>query len=870
MKTERWRRAFALAACLSLCIPSLAQADARTEARRAFRRGMQLVDEGKYREGIEFLERAYDTLPHPNVLYNLALAYMYAGDLELASSYLQRYIEDAPAGDAEEAERLLKTVETKLAEQRGAKPQAPVATAAQPQQATAEEDTVSAIRNAASEIEQIAKAAGSDNLEQRANTLRATADKLEQERAAEKAADQSDAPQESAAAPVARAPAEKRQADQGAYEEQVVSASRFAESPVDAPNATAIVTAQDIRLTGITSVAELIRRVAGVEVNTVAPSHAELSIRGLNRRTSNKVLFLIDGRPLRQDLLGTTYPELLPLSVEDIERIEVIRGPASALYGADAFSGVVNIIMRAPGTGDSYVGGGFGNHGQRRAVAGFTGKSGPVAYRLGAGFIQAYNAVLAAGGNRVDVAPLNDNPDFATDRVWVNGEVRYDLARQTTLTLGGALVDGDLTVQGLSRLGQVTLNDTLQSQSYVSLTTPIGLRLGSFWNRFDGNAGSSVISPNGIDLYSFGTIQDIVDTTLEWSGEANWPVAQRFTVGAGYRYKSIRDWSWMDQDQTQNHYAVYLQDVIQVTEELKFQLSARMDRHPLLSSLQFSPRGSIVYRFVEGQSLRVSAGRAFRGPSFMESYLDVQNGAPIRAVSARGIGNRDLAPESITSYELGYTNQASDFFALEANAYMNLVKDLILFTDVDTFTISDFADPASDLSKFAPTSASFPVSSLAFENEDATYRQLGGELGARVFPVDGLDVYTNYSVHDTRPNDRTKVDAARANEQQTSVHKVNAGLQYRARFGLDTSVDVHWFSKQLWVEQVTDLQRGVVFASFDQPAFVLVNGRLGYRLLSDRLEVGVVGTNLAFQHKRQHPFGQPLDTRVLGTAKLRF
>jgi iron complex outermembrane receptor protein len=870
MKTEPWRKALALAACLSLCIPSLALADARTEARRAFRRGMQLVDEGNYREGIEYLERAYDTLPHPNVLYNLALAYMYAGDLELASSYLQRYIDDAPADDAEEAERLLKTVEARIAEQRGNKPPPPVV--GPDVGATAPpEDAVSAIRDAAEEIDQIAKAAGSENLGQRATILRATADSLEHartEQAARATAEASKAPGTAAPAPTRKE--QQKQADEGAYEEQVVSASRFAESPVDAPNATAIVTAQDIRLTGLTNVGELIRRVAGVEVNTVAPNHAEVSIRGMNRRTSNKVLFLIDGRPLRQDFLGTTYPDFLPLAVEDIERIEVIRGPASALYGADAFSGVVNIITRAPGTGDSFVAGSVGNHGQRRAAAGFTGKSGPVNYRVGAGFIQADSSVRAVGKNRVDIQPLSDSPEVSTDRVWVNGELRYDVARRTALTLGGGLVDGDHTVQGLSRLGQVTIDDSLQSQTYASLTTPIGIRLASFWNRFAGNAGSSVVAPNGVDLYSFGTTQDIVDTTLEWNGELDWPVPQRITVGGGYRYKSIRDFTWLDRDHSQNHFALYLQDVIQVTNQLKFQLSARMDRHPLLSSLQFSPRGSIVYRFVEAQSIRVTAGRAFRGPSFLESYLQVENGAPIRGVSAWGIGNLDLAPESITSYELGYTNQASDFFALEANGYFNLVTNAILFSDVNEFTLADFADVRNRLSKLDPNSASFPISTLGFENEDATYRQIGGELGARLFPVDGLDVYANYSINDTRPNDPKKVDAARADEQQTSLHKVNGGVQFRTKFGLDSSVDVHWFSKQVWVEQITDLQRGVVFATFDQPSFILVNGRLGYRILNERLELGVVGTNLAFQHKRQHPFGQPLDTRVLGTAKLRF
>ena len=140
----------------------------------------------------------------------------------------------------------------------------------------------------------------------------------------------------------------------------------------------------------------------------------------------------------------------------------------------------------------------------------------------------------------------------------------------------------------------------------------------------------------------------------------------------------------------------------------------------------------------------------------------------------------------------------------------------------------------------------------------------------RVFPVEGLDVYTNYSIHETTPTDKSKVDPARAKEQQTSLHKVNGGIQYRSRFGLEASVDVSWFSSQRWIEQVTDLERGVRWQRYDQPSFTNVNGRLGYRLFADRLELGVVGTNLALQDKRMHPLAQPIDTRVMGTAKVRF
>jgi hypothetical protein len=135
--------------------------------------------------------------------------------------------------------------------------------------------------------------------------------------------------------------------------------------------------------------------------------------------------------------------------------------------------------------------------------------------------------------------------------------------------------------------------------------------------------------------------------------------------------------------------------------------------------------------------------------------------------------------------------------------------------------------------------------------------------------VEGLDIYTNYSIHDTSPTDESKVEAARANEQQTSLHKVNSGIQFRSWFGLEAAVDMSWFSDQLWIEQVVDIN-GIRWQEYKQPSFIMVSARLGYRLFRDRLELGVAGTNLAFQDKRQHPLGQPIDTRVLGTAKVRF
>jgi iron complex outermembrane receptor protein len=834
----------------------IALADERTDARREFRAGMQAVADGKYDEGIAHLESAYDTLPHPNVLYNIGLAHMYAGRADEAISYFERYKETAPPSDAAEIDVLI----TNLRGKSEAVAQADAAST----EGAGQSDAASAIEAAAREVRRMAEETHNEALKHQAEDLEATAKAL---RAGQPMPDQTAKPvTPEKIKPPDVTNEQKQGAREGMYEEQVVSASRFAQSPLDAPNATAIITAQDIRMSGLTNLTDLLRRVAGMEITAVTPNHAEVSIRGLNRRTSNKVLFLVDGRSHRLDFIGTSWFNQLPIPLESVERVEIIKGPASALYGADAFSGIINVITRKPGEGKPYISGSYGTNNFARGVASFTGRNGKLAYRFSTAYTQTDNAVVPAGTERIDIKPVTDTPDRARQSAVMDGQLTYDLAKNASVELGTNGVYGDTVVQGLSRLGQVTSYNSLQYRVYNTWNLPLGFKLASWWDHTDANSGPSSITPGAIDVLGVGLKQDIVDLDVAWSGRFKLLVPQNLTVGGGYRYKRI-EWEWIDGVRKQNHFGAYVQDVIELHKKVTLQIGARVDHHPLLSSLQFSPRGSLVYRFLEQQSLRLSIGRAFRGPSFLESYTELQNGAPQRGATGLGLGNDKLAPESIVSYELGYQNQASDYFALEANVYYNTVKNLLLFNDIEQFTLQEYGG-TNQRAQYDPSVQAFPFSSITYQNSPQDYRQLGAELGVRVYPVPGFDIYANYSIHDTSPIQ--KVDPVRAAEQQTSMHKVNAGVQYRARFGLDLSADVSYTSPQVWLEQVTDPGRGVKFETFKVEQFTMVVARIGYRLWNDQLELGIVGTNLAFQHKQQHPFAQPLDTRVYGTAKLRF
>jgi iron complex outermembrane receptor protein len=338
----------------------------------------------------------------------------------------------------------------------------------------------------------------------------------------------------------------------------------------------------------------------------------------------------------------------------------------------------------------------------------------------------------------------------------------------------------------------------------------------------------------------------------------------------GYRFKEI-EWSWLrDGLQTQNHGAVFLQDTLSFGEWVDVVLSARADLHPLLN-VQFSPRGSVVIHPAAGNSIRITGGTAYRSPTFTESYVLVPQSTPLRGIGAFGSGNPSLNPERIVSIELGYMNQMTEYFTLELNGYYNLVFDQITLTRNQVFRLTDYVNgntiAGARAGYYDPYDAYILTTGL-FENQPQQFQQLGGELGLRVFPVEGLDLYANYAIHQTWPFGGAA--GPYDDDARTSTHMVNAGAQYRAPFGLDLSVDFSWQSEQVWFEQLLDPVRGIIFGRFPLRSYAILNARVGWRLFDDQLELAVVGTNLVDPGHREHPFGQPIDTRFMGFVTVRF
>ncbi|MGH7435683.1 MAG: TonB-dependent receptor plug domain-containing protein, partial [Polyangiaceae bacterium] len=536
-----------LALSAALLVSQVARADERTEARAHFKKGMAAIGDGHYETGIEELKAAYDILPHPNVLFNIARAYVDVGDLENAVDYYKRYLEGSPK-DRDEVAQVVASLEARIRRQQAQL----VETQVQTPQGPGPGALPGAHPGAPGASGARAPGAGVPS---------------------------TGAPVPGGAPEPAAASAGGALKTEQVFEETVVTASRAAQSPLDAPNSTSIITAQDIRLSGITKIPELLRRLAGVDIMEVTGAQTEVSLRGFNQRLSNKVLVLVDGRSVYIDLLGATLWPALTVSIEDIERIEVVRGPGSALYGADAFNGVINIITKAPGTSGSGFNAGFGETNATHATVWTSGRDGPTAYRVSAGY-EYYPRWSRQVTSTSTVQTAVPDQDTSMKGARLDAEVTREVGTDTTVGVQGGYEDGFFEI-----LGEGPINDQIITGNVTDATLFLHskhVELRAFWNH---NAGtnSNDAAPVGQSLLPASFVNDTVDGEAQYVAqfETGSGIVHDLHVGAAYRLKAIR-WSYIRDEPPENHAGVFLHDEVKLGSRAAIVGDYRADYVPYL------------------------------------------------------------------------------------------------------------------------------------------------------------------------------------------------------------------------------------------------------------------------------------------------
>lgn len=832
MQRATWHRGW----LLLLLVPGLALADARVEARKRFRAGMGLIADGRYDDGIAQLLEAYSIKPHPSVLFNVARAYESSGRLAEAVAYYRRYLDTRPP-DAPQVRPLLAKLEARLpgAEEKEEPPAR--APPKEPKSAAIDEASLKRLE---------------------ALTLR-----LEEALARAEARETKEPAKEPSPAPppeddTSGLLTEDERAE-APYEETVVTASRRAQSTLDAPNATTVITAEEIRISGLKSIPELLRRVPGAEVMMLGVTSGNVSFRGFNQRLANKVVVLLDGRTEYQDFLGLTLWPGLPIGIEEIERIEVIRGPGSALYGANAMLGVINIITKNPGTGPrAQLSGmaGLGNQAEGSAVVSGGDK---LRYRVSAGYGQSDKYSRDYASDRPDVAPqfLPDSLAFRSGRA--NAVLSYSFGK-----LGGVSASGGVNrlfteIYPVGLLRNFYLDGVGGYAKVQATVGPVTARF--FWNHLAADAGPQYAAIGARSLLTHVESNVFVGEVL-LQQDFKLLGRHQLAVGASGRYKRVV-WTYTAGLRDEGHAAAFIQDAWTPVSWLTLVASYRLDRHPLLDNgkpgFAHSPRVSLTWKPHEAHAVRGTFSTAFREPTILESYLDVRTPVPgVVGASVLTQGNRALKPEQLIAIELGYRGEALKLgLEWDLALYQNFLSGLVGLTAVDPVP----ADQAYD-----PLTETYLLGRSTFSNDPQTYSARGIELGLKWSVLNGLDARFSMALQMVNSADPTAVCGPCT---QAPAARFFLGATYRTPIGLDLSADAAYTTGTVWVEREPSSADPTQVVNLQNPLAgnVVINARVGYRLWDDRVQVAIVGTQLGPQHQ-EHPFGNMINRRLMATVSV--
>ena len=690
--------------------------------------------------------------------------------------------------------------------------------------------------------------------------------------------------------PSQQPPSDPQEDQPVSFETQVVvTASRSEQQLVNAPAAVSLVTAQTIENSPATNIGDLLRTVPGINVMQTSARDINITTRGATSTLSTSQLALVDGRSVYLDFFGMVMWDLVPSNPQDIRQIEVIRGPASAVWGANAMTGVVNVITKSPrelavGRGSTLtVGVGAFN----RNVTGRDQDTGSLFYVNGS-HAEAVNErwafKLSAGYFTQDPLPRpvgtipnafnTPYPAFTnqgTSQPKFDARVDYDIAGGGSVVMSGGVAGTEGLIH--NGLGPFDISSDTRLVYLSTRYQNAGRRIGFFTNLLNGDASN--LLARGLTGQPLPLAFDAKTFDVDASDTRAIGTRNVLTFGGNFRHNTF-DISLAPNGDDRNEGGGFVQDEIFIGDHFRWTVGGRLDKFSSIEDPVFSPRTTFMVKPDAAQTFRVSFNRAFRAPSYINNSLDtaILNEINLSAISpllARyvfpigALGNPDLKQETMTAYEVGYTGVIRSRATVTAAVYYNVTDDGIYFTPDRFYT------PAGPPPGLAPAI----VGILANLNPPVllpsrfTYLNLGRikdkgfEIGVDAAVNRYVNVFTNYS-YQAKP-------VAEDLPPGTSINDINWPPNNRFNAGFDFSYGRFLgnmslsFTDEAYWQDVLDAR----FAGTTD-AFTLVNAGFGVRWADERVTTSIKITNLTNEEVMQHVFGDVLRRQVVGEVRVGF
>jgi len=452
---------------------------------------------------------------------------------------------------------------------------------------------------------------------------------------------------------------------------EVTSVSRKGQKLSDTAAAVFVVTQDDIRRSGATSIPEILRMVPGLDVARVNGNGWAISARGSNGQFANKLLVMIDGRSVYTPLFSGVFWDVQDTLLEDIERIEVIRGPGGTLWGANAVNGVINIITKhSIETQGSLLSTGGGAAEGAFAAGRFGGSMGPN------GFYRAYGKSFDRPASVGGTDPSHDalsmgRAGFRADWTAHGGDnftAQGDVYRGTAEAMG-ILVDPASPFADRSALTHVAGND-LQFRWTSIQSSRSDTTVQAFYDYTARADPGLVLGRRTFDLdfqhhLRLGSRNDTV-----W--------------GAGYRLSDDRaagpGFQLVRNSTVASLVSAFVEDEIKATSRLRVTVGTKI-QYEQSSHLQLQPTLRLLFKVSDRQTLWGAFTSAVRTPAETELYGRLIVGAFPDGSGNAGLivvnGNTSLKPERVASLEAGYRWQVSPSIDFDATAFRNRMTSLI-------------------------------------------------------------------------------------------------------------------------------------------------------------------------------------------------
>ncbi|MCC7123564.1 MAG: TonB-dependent receptor [Acidobacteria bacterium] len=685
----------------------------------------------------------------------------------------------------------------------------------------------------------------------------------------------------------------------------VVTASKVEQQIVNAPATVSVVSSDTIQSSPINNYAELLREVPGVNITQTSARDYNITMRGATSTLATSQLALLDGRSLYLDFFGFIAWDLVPVNAFELRQVEVIRGPASAVWGANAMSGVINFISKTPrelNSNNLTISAGAFNrepsNGQNLDTGGLYSMNltharavnDRWAYKVSAGYYtsDAFSRPVGLIPNQTGTSyPAFSNQ--GTSQPKLLGRLDYDDpdGRYKLVFEGGYSATDGIIHTGIGPFDMTGVGLGYGTMRY----TRGAFRFNVFTNILDGDAnGLLAVGLDGRPIpFKFNT--KTYDVELGHAKTIG--TRQVITYGGNLRRNNF-DLSIAPLGNSRTEVGGYVQDEIFINDQFRWNIGVRVDKFANIDNVVASPRTALIYKPLPDHAIRLSYNRAFRAPSLINNYLQtsIVNQLDLGLINpafagrtynfpVAAVGNQDLVQENTNAFELAYTGVINNRATVSAAVYWTRNTDEIFFTQTNRYRatapppgwVSTLVPPlplqqALGVLEVLPPNCTLPENAANCTTgglpSEFSYRNLGKvinkgfELGIDGAVNEALNIFANYSFQ-AEPDPDFDISEVNMPPQ----NRVNLGFNFsRSRYLGNMSYS--WVDEAEW--------RDVLDARYHGPtkAYSQVNGAFGVKWAADRLVTTVKAINLLNEDVQSHVFGDILKRQIIGELRVTF